>query len=63
MRQTLISSQKGTRIKIQGLHTGLKYRNPTSEDNKWGFNFMHTSGFKADNGALNLDIFQDAFGL
>jgi hypothetical protein len=32
--------------------------------NTSGFkNFMNTSGFKADNGALNLDIFQEAFGL
>ena len=49
-------------LKVQGLR-GLKCKNPTSKNEKWGFIFIDNSGFIADNRALILDVFQEIFVL
>ncbi len=48
---------------VQELNRGLKCKNPTSKNEKWGFIFIDISGFIADNGALILDIFRENFAL
>jgi hypothetical protein len=47
----------------QGLNRGLKYKNPTSKNKKWGFIFINVGGFMADNRAFILDVFQETFAL
>ena len=44
-------------FKVQGLNRGLKCKNPTSINEKWGLIFMTVSEFTADPKALVLDIF------
>ena len=50
---------KGSRVK--GLNRGLKCKNPTFKNEKWGFIFINISGFMVGNRALSLDVFQKDF--